>query len=204
MIRKDESAGQLAELASALEGAYTRVLDGLGTNSAVQFVGGRLQIEELGPRAEPPLITEFRAMIGQMLPRVDFPEPLLEVFDRTGLAADFTHISGADPAMEDFAVSLCGLLGAEACNAGLVPIEKPNVDLADAAVRPARESFLGEFGLHRGQEMRVSRTSASSSNCSRQVVPSTANTNCSAPASTYRASPWAVSCGVPPTTPFLV
>ncbi|MFB9681776.1 Tn3 family transposase [Streptosporangium vulgare] len=43
-----EPAGHLAELASALEGAYTRVLDGLGANTAAQFVGGRLQLEKLG------------------------------------------------------------------------------------------------------------------------------------------------------------
>ncbi|MGW4475206.1 hypothetical protein ACWENQ_36540 [Nonomuraea sp. NPDC004354] len=45
-----EPAGHLAELAGALEGAYTRVLDGLGANTAVQFVGGRLQLEKLGRR----------------------------------------------------------------------------------------------------------------------------------------------------------
>jgi hypothetical protein len=54
------------------------------------------------------------------------------------------------------------------------------------------------------QRMRISRASARSSNCRRQVVPSTTNTNCSAPISTYRASMWAVSSGVPPTTTFRV
>jgi hypothetical protein len=52
-------------------------------------------------------MTEFRALIDGMLPRV--------------------HISSADSPMEEFAVSLCGLLVAEACNVGPVPIEKPNV-----------------------------------------------------------------------------
>ncbi|MDL4776882.1 hypothetical protein [Actinomadura xylanilytica] len=32
----------------------------------------------------------FRALTDQMLSRVDFPGLLLGVFDRTGLAADFT------------------------------------------------------------------------------------------------------------------
>ncbi|MGN9787952.1 Tn3 family transposase [Nonomuraea sp. ZG12] len=122
-----EPAGHLAELAGALEGAYTRVLDGLGANTAVQFVGGRLQLEKLGAAEEPPLMKELRALLDDMLPRLDFPELLLEVFDRTGLPADFTHISGADPSMEDFGVSLAALIVAEACNVGLVPIEKPNV-----------------------------------------------------------------------------
>ncbi|WP_344948297.1 Tn3 family transposase [Sphaerisporangium flaviroseum] len=122
-----EPAGHLAELAGALEGAYARVLDGLGTNTAVQFVGGRLQLEKLGAAEEPPLMKELRALLDDMLPRLDFPELLLEVFDRTGLPADFTHISGADSPMEDFGVSLAALIVAEACNVGLVPIEKPNV-----------------------------------------------------------------------------
>ncbi|MFF4779219.1 Tn3 family transposase [Microtetraspora fusca] len=140
---EEEPAGHLAELASALEGAYTRVLDGLGTNTAIQFVGGRLRVEKLGPLAEPPLMTEFRALIDQMLPRVDFPELLLEVFDRTGLASDFTHISGADSPMEDFAVSLCGLIVAEACNVGLVPIEKPNVPaLTRARLQQVDQGYL--------------------------------------------------------------
>ncbi|HZE32263.1 MAG TPA: Tn3 family transposase [Actinoallomurus sp.] len=139
---EQEPAGHLAELSSALEDAYTRVLDGLGGNTAVQFVGGRLQVDKLGPLAEPPLMTEFRALIGQMLPRVDFPELLLEVFDRTGLADEFTHISGADPAMEDFAVRLCGLVVAEACNVGLVPIEK-RPDLALQRVSERHRPFMG-------------------------------------------------------------
>ncbi|SEG81639.1 Tn3 transposase DDE domain-containing protein [Thermomonospora echinospora] len=139
----EEPAGHLAELASALEGAYTRVLDGLGGNTSVQFVGGRLQVEKLGPLAEPPLMGEFRALIDGMLPRVNFPELLLEVFDRTRLAADFTHISGADTAMEDFAVSLCGLLVAEVCNVGLIPVEKPNVPaLTRARLQQVDQGYL--------------------------------------------------------------
>ncbi|MET8047343.1 hypothetical protein ABZU75_07035 [Streptosporangium sp. NPDC005286] len=67
---------------SALEGAYARVLDGLGANTAVQFVSGRLQLEKLGPIDEPPLMKELRSLVDDMLPRVDFPE-LPEVFDRT-------------------------------------------------------------------------------------------------------------------------
>ncbi|MGW0449786.1 Tn3 family transposase [Streptosporangium sandarakinum] len=138
-----EPAGHLAELAGALEAAYTRVLDGLGGNTAVQFVGGRLRLEKLGALAEPPLMKELRALVGGMLPRVDFPELLLEVFDRTGLPADFTHVSGADTAMEDFPMSLAALIVAEACNVGLVPIEKPNVPaLTRARLQQVDQGYL--------------------------------------------------------------
>ncbi|MGV9383421.1 hypothetical protein ACWDRB_46940 [Nonomuraea sp. NPDC003707] len=78
-----EPAGHLAELAGALEGAYARVLAGLGANTAVQFVGGRLQMDKLGAAEEPPLMKELRELLDDMLPRPDFPELLLEVFDRT-------------------------------------------------------------------------------------------------------------------------
>ncbi|WP_155342709.1 Tn3 family transposase [Acrocarpospora pleiomorpha] len=138
-----EPAGHLAELAGALEGAYARVLDGLGVNTAVQFVGGRLQLERLGALAEPPLMKQLRALVDGMLPWVDFPELLLEVFDRTGLPADFTHISGADTTMEDFPMSLAALIVAEACNVGLVPIEKPNVPaLTRARLQQVDQGYL--------------------------------------------------------------
>ncbi|PRX45336.1 Tn3 transposase DDE domain-containing protein [Nonomuraea fuscirosea] len=138
-----EPAGHLAELASALEGAYVRVLDGLGSNTAVQFVGGRLQLERLGPLAEPPLMKELRSLIDGMLPRLDFPELLLEVFDRTGLPADFTHVAGTDAMMEDFPMSLAALIVAEACNVGLVPIEKPNVPaLTRARLQQVDQGYL--------------------------------------------------------------
>lgn len=39
----------------------------------------------------------------------------------------FTHISGADSGMDDFEVSVCAVLLAEACNVGLTPVVKPNV-----------------------------------------------------------------------------
>ncbi|SFI32751.1 Transposase and inactivated derivatives, TnpA family [Streptosporangium canum] len=91
----------------------------------------------------PPLMKELRALVGDMLPRVDFPELLLEVFDRTGLPADFTHVSGAAAAMEDFAMSLAALIVAEACNVGLVPIEKPNVPaLTRARLQQVDQGYL--------------------------------------------------------------
>ncbi|GAA2406232.1 hypothetical protein [Nonomuraea africana] len=62
----------------------------------MQFVGGRLQLEKLGALEGPPLMKELRSLVDAMMPRLDFPELLLEVFDRTGLPADFTHISGTD------------------------------------------------------------------------------------------------------------
>ncbi|MYR99594.1 Tn3 family transposase [Streptomyces sp. SID8360] len=69
----------------------------------------------------------FRHMVNGMLPKVDFPELLLEVAELTGIEEVFTHISGADSHMEGFATSLCAVLLSEACNVGFTPVIKPGV-----------------------------------------------------------------------------
>ncbi|WP_160166735.1 Tn3 family transposase [Nocardiopsis kunsanensis] len=120
----EEPAGHLAELSSALEAGYTRVLDGLGSNTAIQFTGGRLRLQPLEAAGEPPLMGEFRALVDAMMPRLDLPDLLMEVDARTGFTEAFTHYSGAETGMEDFATSVCALLVAEACNIGLVPVAK--------------------------------------------------------------------------------
>jgi Tn3 transposase DDE domain len=89
--------------------------------------GGRLRLGKLGKAAEPALMPAFRQIVNGMLPKVDFPELLLEVADLTGLADAFTHISGAETSMENFPVSLCAVWLAEACNVGLTPVVKPDV-----------------------------------------------------------------------------
>jgi TnpA family transposase len=62
-----------------------------------------------------------------MLPRVDFPEMLLEMFALTGAVDCFTHVSGAQTRMDELEISLCAVLVAEACNIGLRPVVNPAV-----------------------------------------------------------------------------
>ncbi|MCX5141873.1 Tn3 family transposase [Streptomyces sp. NBC_00338] len=122
-----EPAAHLAELAGALHGAYHQTVAGLPTNTAVSVKDGKLSLDRLGPAGEPPLMPAFRQLANGMLPKVDFPELLLEVADLTGMTSAFTHISGAEPRMEEFELSVCALLLSEACNVGLTPVVKPNV-----------------------------------------------------------------------------
>jgi hypothetical protein len=62
---------------------------------------------------EPALLPPFRQLVGGILPRVDFPELLLEVAELIGMADAFTHISGADSHMDGFATSACAVLLSE-------------------------------------------------------------------------------------------
>ncbi|MFE6449655.1 transposase [Nocardiopsis dassonvillei] len=122
-----EPAGHLAELSSALEVGYTRVLDGLGANTAIQFTDGRLRLQPLQAAPEVPLMGEFRALVDAMMPRLDLPDLLMEVAARTGFTKAFTHYSGAGSALEGFEASVSALLVAQACNIGLTPVAKPGV-----------------------------------------------------------------------------
>lgn len=103
----EEPAGHLAELSLALEADYTRVLDGLGPNTAIQFTGTRLRLQPLEAAGEPPLMGEFRALVDAMMPRLDLAELLMEV-------NAFTHYSGPGAGMENFSTSVCALLIASA------------------------------------------------------------------------------------------
>ena len=124
---ESEPAGHLAELASALHAAYVQVAAGLPGNTALEVVGGKLKLAKLGKAEEPKLMPPFRQLVNGMLPKVDFPELLLEVAELTGMADAFTHISGADSGMEGFTTSLCAVLLSEACNVGMTPVIKPDV-----------------------------------------------------------------------------
>jgi hypothetical protein len=68
---------------------------------------------------------------GDMLPRVDLPELLLEAQDRTGYLDEFTHISGAGARIEDLPVSVAAVLVAEACNIGFRPVVNPTPSVFD-------------------------------------------------------------------------
>ncbi|NYH55352.1 hypothetical protein HNR06_004941 [Nocardiopsis arvandica] len=82
-------------------------------------------------------------MVDAMMPRLDFPQLLMEVGARTGFPHNFTHISGADAHMDGFEVSLCALLVAEACNIGLAPVTKPGVDaLTLARLQQVDQAYL--------------------------------------------------------------
>ncbi|MFI6449754.1 Tn3 family transposase [Kitasatospora sp. NPDC050543] len=161
-----EPAGHLAELASALHGAYHQVVAGLPTNSAVSVKDGKLQLDRLGPAPEPNLMPAFRQLANSMLPKGDFPELLLEVAELTGMTTAFTHISGADAHMDDFEVSVCVLLLAEPCKVGLTPVAKPNVP----ALTRARMVADGFASLCRCRPC-TRATAPCTSGCARRAPP---------------------------------
>jgi hypothetical protein len=75
-----------------------------------------------------------------LLPRVDLPDVLLEVAERTGFLTEFTYISEDAARAEDLGVSICAVLVAEACNIGLEPV----VQARNPALSRARVSWVDQ------------------------------------------------------------
>jgi uncharacterized protein DUF4158/Tn3 transposase DDE domain-containing protein len=122
-----DPAERLDELARDLDAVYRQVADGLPANAAVRIGAGRIELDRLGSEPEPPGMQAVRDAVAGMLPRIDYPELILEVNARTGMFDGFTHITGTDARLEDLDISLAGVLVSESCNVGLVPVVKMGV-----------------------------------------------------------------------------
>ena len=122
---------ELERFSEHLDDTYRRALAAFPTNGdvTVERVSGhdRLIITPLDKIEETPSLIALRDAVGKRLPQVDLPELLLEIEARTHLASAFTHVSERDAAIDEFPISLCAVLVAEACNTGLSPIDRPDV-----------------------------------------------------------------------------
>ncbi|MFF0145758.1 Tn3 family transposase [Amycolatopsis sulphurea] len=122
----DEHLAQRAEL---LHATYLDVVGRLPGNAAASFDDeGRLHLAALPAEADPPSLVELRRLTNRMLPRVDLPEVLLEVFSWTGADAAFTSITGGETRLTDLGVTIAALLVVEACNITRRPVVKSNVE----------------------------------------------------------------------------
>ena len=119
-----EGAGEhLAARAALLDGTYREVAGRLPDNAQISFDDdGRLHFAALEPEPEPASLLELRAAVNAMLPRVDLPEVLLEVFSWTGADQAFTSVTGGEARLRDLPVTIAGLLVAHGCNVGYTPV----------------------------------------------------------------------------------
>lgn len=119
----------LAERAALLHATFTDVIDRLAGNAAAGFgEDGRLHLVALPAEADPPSLTQLRRLTTAMLPRVDLPEVLLEVFSWTGADQAFTSVTGGESRLADLGVSVAALLVVDACNITRRPVIKQGVE----------------------------------------------------------------------------
>lgn len=116
-----EAGEHLAARAALLDGTYRAAR--VPANSQIVFdEAGRLHFAALEPEPEPASLSELRKAVEAMLPRVDLPEALLEVFSWTGADRAFTSVTGGEARMKDLHVTIAALLVAHSCNVGYTPV----------------------------------------------------------------------------------
>jgi TnpA family transposase len=118
-------------LTQQLDATYKKVAANFDKNHAVQLDhSGKhpaLTITNLDKLEEPPTFIHLKEQVTGLLPQIDLTELLLEMQAHTGFAHEFTHVSESRARADDFIVSICAVLLAEACNIGLEPLVKPHV-----------------------------------------------------------------------------
>nr|WP_202528199.1 Tn3 family transposase [Streptomyces sp. SID5770] len=118
-----EAGEHLAARAALLDGTYREVAGRLPDNAQIVFDDdGWLHFAALEPEPEPASLLDLRAAVNAMLPRVDLPEVLLEVFSWTGADQAFTSVTGGEARLRDLHVTIAALLVAHGCNVGYTPV----------------------------------------------------------------------------------
>lgn len=118
-----EAGEHLAARAALLDGTYREVAARVPANSQIVFDDdGRLHFAALEAEPEPASLRQLREAVEAMLPRVDLPEALLEVFSWTGADQAFTSVTGGEARLKDLHVTIAALLVAHSCNVGYTPV----------------------------------------------------------------------------------
>ncbi|MCY0963419.1 transposase, partial [Streptomyces sp. H27-H5] len=115
----------LGELEVLLEEMYRHVAESLPGNAAVDIVNGRISLDRLDADPLPAGYQVVHDAVQAMMPRVDYPELLLEVHARTGMYDAIEHVSGQVARPEDLDLTLTALLVQKSTNIGMEPVIKP-------------------------------------------------------------------------------
>jgi SAM-dependent methyltransferase len=138
----------LAEMVTALDGGWRQLaqrIEEAGPDASVRVVPGdggrmRLSVSRLEKLGDPPSLVDLRKRVAAMLPLTDIPEVLMHVHSWTGMLDAYQHVGGLNTSMDDLPLTVAGLLVADACNVGLVPIINP----AEPALTRDRLSYVDQ------------------------------------------------------------
>ena len=120
----DEAFGYLS---AKLENTYQDVLERLPKNDAVEIVKNnkgkdRIKLSRLEKIEEPESLKILKDKVDSLMPRIDFPELLLEANRMSDFTEECSHISDNSLRVSGIDVSLCAVIMADACNIGLEPL----------------------------------------------------------------------------------
>ncbi len=124
--RSPDAEIEMGDLTARLDRAWKQVAANLPNNPAARIErrNGRdeLVLSPLDKFERPPSLIALQSAISARMPKIDLPDVMLEVATRSDFADAFTHVSERHARVEDFPVSLCGALIAQACNIGFEPL----------------------------------------------------------------------------------
>jgi TnpA family transposase len=124
--RSPDVETEMSDLTARLDRAWKQVATNLPNNPAARIErrNGRdeLVLSPLDKVERPPSLIALQSAISARMPKIDLPDVMLEVATRSDFADAFTHVSERHARVEDFPVSLCGALIAQACNIGFEPL----------------------------------------------------------------------------------
>ncbi|HAT2076573.1 TPA: Tn3 family transposase [Legionella pneumophila] len=117
----------LGHLSAKLENTYQDVLKRLPKNDAVEIVKNkkgkdRIKLSRLEKIDEPESLKILKNKVDSLMPRIDFPELLLEANRMTDFTEECSHISDNNSRVSGIEVSLCAVIMADSCNIGLEPL----------------------------------------------------------------------------------
>lgn len=114
---------EVQKLAKQLDSLYRQVAKRFGENASISIKREndyeRISLANPSPLPESSQLEQLNEEIYSSIPRLDLPDLLLEIHQITGFAHTFTHISEKEARADDFPLSLCAVLLAEACNIGI-------------------------------------------------------------------------------------
>lgn len=142
--RSPDAETEIGDLSARLDRAWRRVAANLPSNPAarIELHNNRdeLVLSPLDKLERPPSLVALQAAISARMPKIDLPDIMLEVATRSGFAEAFTHVSERHARVDDFIVSLCGGLVAQACNIGFEPLVRAD----QSALSRARLSWISQ------------------------------------------------------------
>jgi Tn3 transposase DDE domain len=138
----EDPAPLLAQEADELDEAWRQTAAAVTEQAEIAVDGdGRLHAAKLDAIPDPPSLTDLRARLEAMLPRVDLPELILEVASwQPGFLDAFTAASGGNTRLSELNITVTAALCAHALNIGFTPL----LDEASAALTRARVSHVDQ------------------------------------------------------------
>lgn len=122
-----EPGPTINSLVNELHDTFQYVAKRFSENPDICIEDGRLKLSPLEKQEEPDSLLTLRQLIAERIPRVELPELILEVAEKTRFTEALTHLSEKSARAEDIHVSLCAVLMAEACNTGFEPLIQSEV-----------------------------------------------------------------------------